>query len=205
LERKKRKNGLEMQRFPATEWEYKTLRDEILQHQRISVQILAMSIAATGIILGISVPSKDSYLSLIPLIVLIPAIYIYISFINTIFRLAAYISMFIETNTEGLQYETLWAERKMASRIKIGPYGANALVILHGLASICLIISFVYWSGALTPLLAIVCLLIVIVIHSTLLMNRITNPQWQRAQWQRAQWQKVLRNMRDGGKSLGRR
>ena len=107
MERKKRKNRIEMQRIPATEWEYKTLRDEILQRQRISVQILAMSIAATGIILGISVQSKDGYLSLIPLIVLIPAIYIYISFINTIFRLAAYISMFIETKTEGLQYETI--------------------------------------------------------------------------------------------------
>lgn len=168
----------------ATEWEYKALRDEILQNQRNCIQILAVSIAATGVILGFSVPSeKGYYLCLIPLIILVPALYLLISQVETTFRMGTYIRLFIEMEIEELQFETLLCEKRITSRRKMELYASDALGMFHGLGSICLILSSINWKGAITPLLAIVALFILHVVYSTIRMNRAVDPKRHEKFW----------------------
>jgi hypothetical protein len=85
------------------EVEYNTLRAEILQNHKNCLQILGFAITGTVVILGYAFKSEEpnsNWLFMLPLIVLIPCLFLYIGQVAATFRMGAYIRVFLESRTE---------------------------------------------------------------------------------------------------------
>lgn len=106
------------------ELEYNTLRAEILQNQKNSLQIITFSLTGTAVILGIAANSifvgndvvirgpemLQNWMFVLPLVILVPSYYLYLTQVAATFKLGAYIRVFLEPECEQLNYETLWSK-----------------------------------------------------------------------------------------------
>jgi hypothetical protein len=95
------------------EVEYNTLRAEILQNHKNCLQIIGFAITGTVVILGYAFQSEETnanWLFMLPLIVLIPCLFLYIGQVAATFRMGAYIRVFLESKTEckRLNFESRW-------------------------------------------------------------------------------------------------
>ena len=88
--------------------EYKALRAEILTYFRINSQYMLSTVIATGVILGIALSATDfsRFLLLAPLIVIIPNALHYAANTEAVIRIATYIQVFGERESNDLRWET---------------------------------------------------------------------------------------------------
>jgi len=150
--------------------EYKSLRDSIHLHMKLIPQILALTVTATGMLIGygISSTSKNALVFLTPILIIIPCSYFIYSQMDELIRKGAYLMAQFEQGS-GWGWETVLFEyrkqreqKSIISKIKKGilempeialnalnaPGEAWAIVfIVDGLVCIC--IGFFFWMRSL--------------------------------------------------------
>lgn len=135
------------------EWEYAALRAEILQNQRNALALITGSVAATAAILSAAISFDNGYVSLMVLVVVTPATYLWLSQVDSSYRLGAYIRRFLEPYEEKLQYEAKWAHCSKKGQRRL--YNLSGFAFFHALGLLSIVVSFAQWQGCpLVPSLA---------------------------------------------------
>jgi len=127
--------------------EYRTLRSEIHSLQKRSTDLLIYTILATGALLGYGFSVQIGFVFLVPFSVVIPLSYQVKNNADMILLLGTYISVKIEKNIHGLQWETFLCKfREFESKNRKLPRMFECIMIYDLLAMVCLILSFFYWG-----------------------------------------------------------
>lgn len=86
--------------------EYKTLREEILQKIEIHNTLVRFNITTTVAILAFAFSQDNCYIFLLPFFIIIPVSIRDLYYRRAMYKLSAYIIVFIESNNEDLNWET---------------------------------------------------------------------------------------------------
>jgi len=177
--------------------EYRTLREEILVHEKSIWQVHSFLLTAAGAIFGYGLTVNNPFVLLVPLVILIPGIYMILSRWSHIYRIAAYIRLLLEPEVDGLNWETHWARvRELDIKVKRGllwRYNQPIclLLIFHGFQILCtLIASFKLlipfkWQTPTFILFIIYPLLIVHITHCVLYAKASADSGYHGKFWQK--------------------
>ena len=142
--------------------EYKSLRSSIDMHLKLIPEILAFMVAATSALLGYGFSTKNAFVFLTPLLVILPCAYLIQSQMNEVLRKGAYIMKQYEQEDQ-LWESTLYKyrqEREKGKKSILRKAAGDSLAIvsiIDSLAFLCLS-GFVYLYFGLKNLLVLVVL-----------------------------------------------
>lgn len=117
---------------PDQSLEYQKLRDEYTLLANMIATTVTFSVAGTVAIFGLIVNSEPRiFLFFLPLLIIYPACLIIISRLQSIIRIASYITVFLEPLGD-LNYETRYLKFKTKSKYKLA-FSQTVLLIYIGL------------------------------------------------------------------------
>jgi hypothetical protein len=129
--------------------EYKALRDEMNQYSQITSTTFLASATVTAAITGYGLrpATPNGWVFLTPLAIIIPAIFLLCSQLENVTRIAAYIKVFLESNSRSLNWETRWFELRQKKLLPRGRKYAFAICCLYGaLSFVCIGCARYYWD-----------------------------------------------------------
>ena len=157
------------------EIEYKALRDEIINDFKSMDQVFLYTVVITVTILsfGIKFYKDIPSLLLMPVIVIIPFGYVYVSKLRAIIKIGAYIEAFIERGNKDIGWESRHRQihiypNKFSDRI---PYYIDRLFtisIFWALLIFCLSLSYAGWHHNYSYLYIVIFISILLMIFITI-------------------------------------
>lgn len=127
--------------------EYKSLRAEILQNEKVCTELLGLTLASTGVMFGLGITNKACGVFLVTLPLLWAMYYYVTDKRRAAYAASQYISVFLEPHLPGLNRETRRINLKRAQPVVPGERGVVVdWVVFNGLrlSSLCL---FAYYSA----------------------------------------------------------
>jgi fatty acid desaturase len=127
--------------------EYKTLRAEIDRNSQITATVFLAAITATSALIGYGISSKLGPIFLSPFAIIIPSLFFISSQLESTTRIAAYIMVFFEADSEGLNWETRWLKIRQKGLLPHRRKYTFSLSGLYGaLSAGCIMLAGFYWN-----------------------------------------------------------
>jgi len=135
----------EMQERQAEE--YRTLRAEIDRNSQITTTVFLATITVTSALIGYGLSSGLGPIFLSPFAIIIPSLFFITSQLESTTRIGAYIMVFLETNSEELNWETRWFEIGQGKLLPhVRKYTFSISGLYGALSIVCIILAGFYWG-----------------------------------------------------------
>lgn len=126
--------------------EYKTLRAEVDRNSQITATVFLATITVTSALIGYGISSKLGPIFLSPFAIIIPSLFFISSQLESTTRIAAYIMVFFEADSEELNWETRWLEVRQKGLLPHKRKYTFSLSGLYGALSVgCIMLAGFYW------------------------------------------------------------
>ncbi len=127
--------------------EYKTLRAEIDRNSQLTTTVFLATITVTSALIGYALSSKLGPIFLSPFAIIIPSLFFISSQLESTTRIAAYILVFFEADSEELNWETRWFKIRQKGLLPHKRKYTFSLSGLYGAISAgCIVLAGFYWN-----------------------------------------------------------
>lgn len=153
--------------------EYKQLYDEIGRNSQITQSVFVANVGVTAALIGYGLNAGNGTIFLAPFAIIIPSLFFLASQLESTTRIAAYLSVFIEHDSEMLKWESRWLQLRTRGLLPSRRKYTLSLSGLYGLLSlVCILLAFQYWQGNKCWFFAIVTVILLLVAWGILLLVR---------------------------------
>jgi len=127
--------------------EYKHLYAEIGRNSQISQNVFVANVAVTSGLIGYGLDSGLADIFLTPFAIIIPSLFFLSSQFESTTRIAAYITVFHETENQYLNWETRWLEIRKRQFLPAKRKYTLSISGLYGFISlICILLALRFWA-----------------------------------------------------------
>lgn len=127
--------------------EYKQLYEEIGRNSQITQNVFVANVGVIAVLIGYGLKDGNGAIFLAPLAIIIPSLFFLASQLESTTRIAAYISVFIEHDSEMLNWENRWLQLRKSELLPSKRKYTLSLSGLYGLVSVvCILLAYQYWQ-----------------------------------------------------------
>ena len=127
--------------------EYSQLYGEIGRNSQISQNVFVANVAVTAALIGYGLDAEQGPIFLAPFAIIIPSLFFLSSQLESTTRIAAYISVFLESDNDDLNWESRWFLLRKQNLLPSRRKYTLSISGLYGLLSfVCVLLSLQYWS-----------------------------------------------------------
>ena len=127
--------------------EYETLRAEIDRNSQLTATVFLATVTVTSALIGYGLSSKLGPIFLSPFAIIIPSLFFISSQLESTTRIAAYIMVFFETDSEELNWETRWLKIRQSGLLPRKRRYTFSISGLYGtLSAGCITLAGFYWN-----------------------------------------------------------
>ncbi|MFC1943639.1 hypothetical protein ACFLWO_03565 [Chloroflexota bacterium] len=127
--------------------EYKTLRAEIDRNSQLTATVFLATVTVTSALIGYGLSSKLGPIFLSPFAIIIPSLFFISSQLESTTRIAAYIMVFFEADSEELNWEARWLKIRQDGLLPHKRKYTFSVSGLYGaLSTGCIMLAGFYWN-----------------------------------------------------------
>ena len=127
--------------------EYNALRTEIDRNSQITTTVFLANVTVTAALIGYGLSSRLGVIFLSPFAIIIPSLFFISSQLESTTRIAAYIKVFLEADSEELNWETRWLELRKKGLPHKRKYTLAVSHLYGTLSVVCIMLTYFYWDA----------------------------------------------------------
>lgn len=145
--------------------EYNSLRAEIDRNSQITTTVFLANVTVTAALIGYGLSSRLGSIFLSPFAIIIPSLFFISSQLESTTRIAAYVKVFLEADSEELNWETRWLELRQKGLLPRKRKYTLAVSHLYGaLSAVCIMLTYLCWDADWWIFIAVVVPIAIVVI-----------------------------------------